>query len=105
VLLTRVVLSVADNTAPCRIDTRCSSPGAGLYVVLLHLGGLTCECNLGRVCRRDHQLKQLPGWTLTQPEPGVFAWITPAGRTYTTGADPTSPTSRPVIAESRGNRP
>ena len=40
------------------------------------------------VCRCDHQLKQLPGWTLTQPEPGVFTWITPAGRTYTTGADP-----------------
>jgi hypothetical protein len=40
------------------------------------------------VCHCDHQLKQLPGWTLTQPEPGVFTWITPAGRTYTTGADP-----------------
>jgi hypothetical protein len=51
-------------------------------------GGLTCECNLGGVCHCDHQLKQLPGWTLTQPEPGVFTWITPAGRTYTTGADP-----------------
>ena len=40
------------------------------------------------VCRCDHQLKQLSGWTLTQPEPGVFAWITPAGQTHTTGADP-----------------
>jgi hypothetical protein len=47
-----------------------------------------CYATHGGVCRCDHQLKQLPGWTLTQPEPGAFIWITPAGRTYTTGADP-----------------
>jgi hypothetical protein len=27
---------------------------------------------------------QAPGWTLTQPEPGVMHWTTPAGRSYTT---------------------
>jgi hypothetical protein len=52
-----------------------------------HLGGLTCRCNLGGACRGDHQLKQLPGWSLTQPQPGVFQWTTPAGRTYTTRPD------------------
>jgi hypothetical protein len=42
-------------------------------------------------CRGDHQLKQLPVWSLTQPEPGMFRWTTPAGRTYTTRPDqPTS---------------
>ncbi len=53
-----------------------------------HHGGPTCPCNLGGACRADHQLKQLPGWTLTQPEPGTFQWTTPAGRTYATRPDP-----------------
>ena len=45
-------------------------------------GGRTCRCNLGGLCRRHHRLKQLPGWSLTQPEPGTFRWTTPAGRSY-----------------------
>jgi Domain of unknown function (DUF222) len=53
-----------------------------------HRGGPTCRCNLGGGCRTHHQIKQLPGWTLTQPAPGIFTWITPAGRTYTTTPDP-----------------
>jgi len=52
-----------------------------------HLGGRTCPCNLGALCRAHHILKQLQGWTLTQPRPGVFRWTTPAGRTYTTEPD------------------
>jgi hypothetical protein len=47
-------------------------------------GGLTCDCNLEPLCRRHHRLKQAEGWTLTQPSPGVLAWLTPAGRRYTT---------------------
>ncbi len=50
--------------------------------------GLTCPCNIGAGCRSHHQLKQHPRWTLTQPEPGVFRWTTPAGRTYTVHPDP-----------------
>jgi hypothetical protein len=46
--------------------------------------GPTCPCNLGALCRRHHHLKQHPGWTLTQPQPGTFHWTTPTGRTYTT---------------------
>jgi Domain of unknown function (DUF222) len=45
-------------------------------------GGRTCRCNLGGLCRRHHRLKQLPGWDLTQPEPGTFRWTTPAGLSY-----------------------
>ncbi len=45
-------------------------------------GGKTCRCNLGGLCRRHHRLKQLAGWQLTQPQPGTFLWITPAGLTY-----------------------
>jgi len=49
--------------------------------------GRTCRCNLGGGCRRDHQLKQHPRWKLQQSRPGLFTWVTPAGRTYTTGPD------------------
>ena len=35
-----------------------------------------------------HKIKQLPGWTLTQPRPGHFQLTTPAGRTYTATPDP-----------------
>ncbi len=36
------------------------------------------------------KLKQAPGWSLTQTQPGHMTWTTPSGRTYTTG-----PTSYP----------
>ena len=52
-----------------------------------HTGGPTCPCNLGALCRTHHILKQLQGWTLTQPRPGTFQWTTPTGRTYTTEPD------------------
>ena len=45
-------------------------------------GGLTCACNLGGACRRDHQLKQHPRWKLQQTRPGWFRWTAPSGRTY-----------------------
>jgi Domain of unknown function (DUF222) len=47
-----------------------------------HLGGRTCKCNLGGFCRTHHQVKQEPGWEVTQPRPGHFQITTPAGRTY-----------------------
>ncbi len=47
-----------------------------------HRGGRTCGCGLGSVCRHHHQLKQLPGWQLTQDPAGCFTWTTPAGLTY-----------------------
>jgi len=46
-------------------------------------GGPTCSCNLGGVCRRDHDLKQNPRWKLAQIKPGWFEWTAPSGRTYT----------------------
>ncbi len=83
----RELVIARDQT--CR-NPRCGQPawkGDLDHTRPYHLGGVTCGCNLGGVCRGDHQLKQLPGWTLTQPEPGVFRWTTPAGRTYTTRPD------------------
>ena len=45
-------------------------------------GGKTDACNAGARSRRCHQVKQLPGWTVTQPKPGWHVWKTPTGRTY-----------------------
>jgi hypothetical protein len=71
-------------TAPgCRRPAvRCDAD----HTVPYHLGGRTCECNLGPLCRRHHQAKQVPGWALNQPRPGVFIWITPGRRRHTTAA-------------------
>jgi hypothetical protein len=53
------------------------------HTVPYHRGGRTCLCNLGPLCRRHHQLKQVGGWTLEQASPGTMTWTTPAGRRYT----------------------
>jgi hypothetical protein len=45
-------------------------------------GGITDACNAGARSRRCHQVKQMPGWTLTQPRPGWHVWTTPTGRSY-----------------------
>jgi hypothetical protein len=46
-------------------------------------GGPTCPCNLAPACRQHHQVKQAPGWTLAQPQPGTLTWTAPHGRSYT----------------------
>ena len=48
------------------------------------VGGRTCECNLGPLCRRHHRCKQARGWALEQPSPGTMIWTVPSGRRYTT---------------------
>ncbi|MCE3549923.1 HNH endonuclease [Pseudonocardia sp. RS11V-5] len=53
-------------------------------------GGRTTDDDLGPACRHDHGLKQA-GWTLDQPEPGVFRWTSPLGHTYETTAEPLLP--------------
>ena len=73
-------------------NTTCTAPGCGRRAASCdldhtdphHQGGRTCECNLAPLCRHHHRCKQAEGWWLEQPEPGVLAWHTPAGRTYTT---------------------
>ena len=84
----RDYVTARDQT--CR-NPRCRQPArhADLdHTTPWHKGGPTCECNLGGHCRTHHKIKQLPGWTLTQPRPGHFQLTTPAGRTYTTTPDP-----------------
>src|SRR6266702_572255 len=50
-------------------------------------GGRTCECNLAALCRRHHQAKQVQGWQLEQPQPGVLIWRLPHGRSYRSEPD------------------
>jgi hypothetical protein len=45
-------------------------------------GGRTDACNAGARSRRCHQVKQAPGWSVTQPKPGWHVWTTPTGRSY-----------------------
>ncbi|MHA6622263.1 DUF222 domain-containing protein [Pseudonocardia sp. DLS-67] len=53
-------------------------------------GGRTLEINLGPSCWRHHPDKDR-GWTLSQPEPGHFVWISPLGRIYRTRGEPIRP--------------
>ena len=74
-------------------NQRCTAPGCrmpaakcdGDHTLPFEKGGRTCECNLAPLCRHHHRIKQLQGWRLEQPEPGVLAWVTPSGWTYLTG--------------------
>ncbi len=69
----------------------CTAPGcqaqaahADLDHTTPHPQGPTDECNLGPKCRTHHRAKQSPGWNVEQPEPGVFRWTLPSGRSHTT---------------------
>jgi hypothetical protein len=55
------------------------------HAVPWHKGGRTCACNGGCRCRRDHKIKQSPGWNVSQPMPGYHRWTTPSGRIYIAG--------------------
>jgi hypothetical protein len=52
------------------------------HAVPYHKGGRTCGCNAGARSRQCHQVKQSPGWNVTQPRPGWHQWETPSGRVY-----------------------
>jgi hypothetical protein len=53
-------------------------------------GGATVEVNLGPACKRHHPDKDR-NWSLTQPQPGRFRWISPLGRSYLTRGEPIRP--------------
>ncbi len=75
-------LNARDRT--CR-NPVCRRPAARCdqdHTVAYQRGGRTCRCNLGSLCRVHHQLKQLPGWRLSQDTEGTFTWTTPAGLAY-----------------------
>jgi hypothetical protein len=78
----RHLVQVRDGTCtfpPCNRHARESDFE---HAIPYDKGGKTCACNAGARSRACHQVKQSPGWTLTQPRPGWHQWTTPAGRTY-----------------------
>lgn len=51
-------------------------------------GGATTEANLAPLCRHDHTIRHLPGWSYrTQPD-GTVRWRTGLGHAYTSGRPP-----------------
>jgi hypothetical protein len=81
----RHLVQVRDGTCtfpPCSRHARDSDFE---HAVPYHQGGRTCACNGAARSRRCHRVKQSPGWTVTQPQPGWHQWTTPSGRTYTQG--------------------
>jgi Domain of unknown function (DUF222) len=69
----------------CTLPT-CSRPAKESdfeHAIPYEQGGRTCGCNAGARSRACHQVKQSPGWKVTQPKPGWHQWETPSGRTYT----------------------
>jgi hypothetical protein len=81
----RHLIQVRDGT--CTFPT-CSAHARDSdfeHAVPYHQGGKTCACNGGARSRRCHRVKQSPGWTVTQPQPGWHQWTTPSGRTCTQG--------------------
>jgi hypothetical protein len=77
-------------------DRTCSHPGCRRPARRSELdhtrdhaaGGVTVGTNLGPSCRRHHRFKHDLGWTLAQPEPGVFVWTSPLGQVYRTRGEP-----------------
>ncbi|HEX5511969.1 MAG TPA: hypothetical protein VFX41_09660 [Actinomycetales bacterium] len=53
--------------------------------------GVTADHNLGPLCARWHNAKTHGNWRLRQPQPGLFIWTSPLGRTYTRRARPLVP--------------
>jgi hypothetical protein len=81
----RRLVQVRDHE--CTFPT-CSRPARESdfeHAVPYDQGGPTDACNAGARSRRCHQVKQLPGWNVTQPTPGWHSWATPTGRVYTQG--------------------
>jgi hypothetical protein len=78
----RRLVQVRDHE--CTFPT-CSCPAYASdfeHAVPYDQGGRTDACNAGARSRRCHQVKQMPGWQVTQPRPGWHKWTTPTGRTY-----------------------
>jgi hypothetical protein len=78
----RRLVQVRDHN--CTFPT-CSRPARESdfeHAVPYDKGGATDACNAGARSRRCHQVKQMPGWSVTQPKPGWHVWTTPTGRTY-----------------------
>jgi hypothetical protein len=78
----RRLIQVRDNECTFPPCSRPAKESDFEHAVPYDKGGRTDACNAGARSRRCHQVKQTPGWTVTQPKPGWHVWTTPTGRTY-----------------------
>jgi hypothetical protein len=81
----RHLVQVRDGTCTFPVCSRHARESDFEHAVPYDKGGRTCGCNAGARSRTCHQVKQSPGWTVTQPRPGWHQWQTPAGRVYLQG--------------------
>jgi hypothetical protein len=81
----RHLVQVRDGTCTFPPCSRLARESDFEHATPYHKGGRTCGCNAGARSRACHQVKQSPGWTVTQPRPGWHQWQTPAGRLYIQG--------------------
>ena len=77
----RRLVQVRDHTCTWPPCSRPARESDFEHAVPYDKGGVTDACNAGARSRRCHQVKQMPGWTVTQPKPGWHVWTTPTGRT------------------------
>jgi hypothetical protein len=79
----RRLIQVRDHTCTWPPCSRAARDSDFEHAVAYEKGGITDACNAGARSRRCHQVKQMPGWSVTQPKPGWHVWTSPTGRTYT----------------------
>ena len=79
----RHLVQVRDGTCTFPSCNRHARESDFEHAVPYDQGGRTCACNAGARSRACHHVKQSPGWTVTQPQPGWHQWTTPAGHIYT----------------------
>ncbi|UPK76195.1 HNH endonuclease [Nocardioidaceae bacterium SCSIO 66511] len=53
-------------------------------------GGPTDSRNGHRLCRFHHRAKTFTAWTVSSPAPGIWLWLSPAGRSYLVTAGTTT---------------
>jgi hypothetical protein len=58
------------------------------FNLAIKTGGRTIYTNLGCICRFHHQVKQMPGWHVTQNQDGTFTWVDPGRRVFITRPPP-----------------
>ena len=79
----RHLVQVRDHECTLPTCSRHAKEADFEHAVPYDQGGRTCGCNAGARSRACHQIKQTPGWKVTQPKPGWHQWETPSGRVYT----------------------
>jgi hypothetical protein len=90
-----------NTRTPTCIGIGCSRPSESCETDHTHdhaAGGPTSADNLGPACRHHNLIKFEGGWTLEQPEAGLYVWTTPTGRRYEVESEPVvEPTPDPII--------